>query len=339
MRNWRHARRPPACEDAAEALPGDAEMLGERFCRGETAAFDEALRRICPRLARRLGRAYGDLLRPEESRDLVVEALEQAFLDHTAYDPARPLEPWLWTLANHRAADFARSRAPRRKARTASQPDPADHAEVAADAPAPREVATSPERLAMLPAPIAPDPEGLAAVGDENWGEKRRELVDLALAAIAPEHREAALAWAWSLDGKLHARQLAAENGVTARAIRKRKARAFVLLEAELRRLGIGRFLRPGSASAVYSNRGAADAENGERRTENGERRTENGERRTENGERRTENHCSRGASDRVRLRRITGCRPSVLKQGYHRGTGVWRDGEVKAKCLGAPRR
>ena len=279
MSEFKHAPRPSADGDVSRPADGASQALGQRFHCGDQDSFREALRDLCPRVARWLRRKYGGLLQKRDCEDIAAEALEDAFECCAQYQPDQgPLLPWLVTIADHLAAHSLRG-----KRRSGGR---CPHGE-----PPPREIATEPERLAEVRDPHALDPAALDISDEPNRAETLRALVHAGLDATGAKYRDVVWAWACSADGTLHADDLAAENHVTRSAIYKRLERGMSLLAAELRRRGAEISLScPHSALSPYSGEEKAQTENGERRTENGERRTENGERRTENGERRTEN-------------------------------------------------
>lgn len=239
------ARRPSPDSEVAEVSFGASETLGERLHQGDLTAFDEVHRDLCPRIGRRLKRKYGRLLRAQEEQAIAVEALEQGFLRRAKYDPARPLEPWLGTIADHRAADLLGSRQKQGR---------------------PLEVAMDPGRLAELHDAKVPDPADFEAFGRPSLAEERRDMVQAALGALPADYRKVAWDWACSPDRKLPVKRLAAEGGVTARAIQKRKARAFAMLETELRRSGVENLLRQVRTQPYIVIEGQ-ETENGERRT------------------------------------------------------------------------
>ena len=112
--------------DNAESL----EALAARSRDGSSAAFNELAARVSAPLARYLrGRGAS----PQDAEDLAQEALFKAYRNLHRYDPARPFEPWLRTIAARLAADHAERRG-RERAVASLDHDPAGPAARGADA-------------------------------------------------------------------------------------------------------------------------------------------------------------------------------------------------------------
>jgi len=79
---------------------------------GDADAFNDGLRACLPRLYR-----YACRLCPsrEAAADVVQDAVLRALERRAAYDPARPLLPWVLTLVRHAVVDRARSFDPFRR--------------------------------------------------------------------------------------------------------------------------------------------------------------------------------------------------------------------------------
>lgn len=206
---------PPA--DRVSSSPAEAGLaLCQRFRQGHSAAPAEVLRELGAIIRARLKRKYQRLLADDRIEQIVLEALDRAWRRHADYDPAKgPLLAWLLAIAEHGAADFCKS--PQGRATLLEQ-------------------ALSAAELAALPDPRALDPSKST---DRTIAEEARELVRQGLAAIDDKYRDVLLAFACAPDGELTSARLAAEEGVSPSAIRKRRQRGLVLLEEQLRRLRI----------------------------------------------------------------------------------------------------
>jgi len=75
------------------------------YAAGDSAAFRELFDRFAPRLGRVIGRGIG---RPEVVRELVQETFLQVHRARADYDPARPLRPWMTTIAMNLRRDYLR---------------------------------------------------------------------------------------------------------------------------------------------------------------------------------------------------------------------------------------
>ena len=72
---------------------------------GDRDAYRQLLQQLIPWLRRVAGRK---LARPEDAEDTVQEVLISLHAIRHTYDPARPLQPWVMTLAQRRIADRLR---------------------------------------------------------------------------------------------------------------------------------------------------------------------------------------------------------------------------------------
>jgi RNA polymerase sigma-70 factor (ECF subfamily) len=99
--------------ESALEKPTDAELF-ERYAAGEEAAFCEIVNRYKQGL-------YAFLKHFLNRRDLVEDVFQETFLQlftsRDSFDPARPLRPWLFTIAANKAKD-----ALRKQRRTAATP-------------------------------------------------------------------------------------------------------------------------------------------------------------------------------------------------------------------------
>jgi RNA polymerase sigma-70 factor (ECF subfamily) len=75
-------------------------------------AFIETVKQLRPSLHRYCARMVGSVL---DGEDIVQEVLFQAYRKLDAFDPARPLAPWLFRIAYNRSIDFLRRRGTREK--------------------------------------------------------------------------------------------------------------------------------------------------------------------------------------------------------------------------------
>jgi RNA polymerase sigma-70 factor (ECF subfamily) len=99
---------PPASDRSVS----DTELL-QRHLQGEAGAFEALVKRYRRELFNFLYRFTGDAALAE---DVFQEALLQLHLSGAAFDPARRLRPWLFTIAANKARDALRSRGRRRAA-------------------------------------------------------------------------------------------------------------------------------------------------------------------------------------------------------------------------------
>src|SRR5262245_1936199 len=83
-------------------------------------AFLETIRNLRPSLHRYCSRMLGSVI---DGEDVVQDALFQAYRGLDAFDPERPLKPWLFQIAHNRCIDVLRRRETRKKAeREAASP-------------------------------------------------------------------------------------------------------------------------------------------------------------------------------------------------------------------------
>ena len=93
--------------DAPPDAPLGADALARAARAGDAAAFDALARRVSPGLMGFLRRRCPT---EQDAEDLRQETLLRAFVNLARYDPARPVGPWLRTLAARLAADRRRGR-------------------------------------------------------------------------------------------------------------------------------------------------------------------------------------------------------------------------------------
>lgn len=95
-----------------------ADPLGALMClaqAGDTAAYDQLLRRCAELIRRFVKRRYPFLAKPD-AEDLVQDILLSVHSVRATYDANRPFNPWLMAIVRNRTADMAR-RYTRRSAR------------------------------------------------------------------------------------------------------------------------------------------------------------------------------------------------------------------------------
>jgi RNA polymerase sigma-70 factor (ECF subfamily) len=108
---------------------------------GDRDAYRALLEDIRGALTGFLRRRLGD---PEEVADVVQETLVSVHRARHTYDPARPFEPWLFTIARHTLVDHMRRRM--RQTRWEVLADPTD-AVAPEESPVPERLAGALERL------------------------------------------------------------------------------------------------------------------------------------------------------------------------------------------------
>ncbi len=85
----------------------DEQRLAERATRGDAQAFTELVSRY-QHAVYRLCLRYG----AEEAQDLAQETFMRAFVHRERFDPARPILPWLLTIARRLCIDRIRKHKP-----------------------------------------------------------------------------------------------------------------------------------------------------------------------------------------------------------------------------------
>ena len=216
-------------------VAADKADLAERFRRGDEDCLDDVLRDLCPEIQRALRRKYHDFIARDEAEHITLAALARAWDCRARYDPARgDLGNWLWTIADHFAANFARSASIR--ARGLETPTPQARLEQFVDG-----------RCDFA------DGEGLRGANS-----RLTKLVRECLAALTPGQRFVLIADANYSHGKAPSAQLSRELGISASAIRMLRRRGLRHFAAELRRRGVEKLLAARYAPSVYIGRGAA---------------------------------------------------------------------------------
>lgn len=179
-----------------------------RASRGDHAAFTALMTRTKADLYRFVRRYVGD---EDEAHDVLQEAYASAWLAIRRYDPARPFDVWLRSIAVNKCRDWGRKRAVRRVVRGVLGLDASETEAVGDDAPAP----------------------------DARIDDRRRMAVVQRAVADLPDALKAPLLLA-TLEGRSHA-ETAAILGVTPKAVETRIARARQRLAAALDSDGVGR--------------------------------------------------------------------------------------------------
>ncbi|MDP3801910.1 RNA polymerase sigma factor [Brevundimonas sp.] len=85
--------------------------LSARAAGGDRAAFSELMRQTTAALFRLVRRYVGD---EEEALDLLQDTYAAAWINIRRYDPARPFEVWIRTIALNKCRDWSRRRFVRR---------------------------------------------------------------------------------------------------------------------------------------------------------------------------------------------------------------------------------
>lgn len=172
---------------------GAEESIETRAASGDRAAFSALMTGTKADLYRFIRRYVGD---EDESHDLLQETYAAAWLSIRRYDPARPFDIWLRSIALNKCRDWGRRRAVRRVVRGVMGVDAPDAAAVGEDVPA-AEVRLDAQR---------------------RYQQMQRALVDL------PDTLKGPLLLS-ALEGRSHA-EIAAILGVTTKAVETRIARA-----------------------------------------------------------------------------------------------------------------
>jgi RNA polymerase sigma-70 factor, ECF subfamily len=106
-------------QEPMERLDGGWEALMARAQAGDARAYDALLRQVLPFLRAVCRRRLGSSTEAEEAVQDALLTIHR--LRHT-YDPARPLQPWLATIADRRAVDRLRRSGRRARHETVLEP-------------------------------------------------------------------------------------------------------------------------------------------------------------------------------------------------------------------------
>ena len=172
---------------------GDDDSIEVRAAGGDQAAFTALMTATKAELYRFVRRYVGD---EAEAYDVLQEAYASAWLAMRRYDPARPFDVWLRSIALNKCRDWSRRRAVRRVVRGVMGLDAPEATSVGDEAPMPEALLDDQRRAAAL----------------------QRALRDL------PDTLKAPLLLA-TLEGRSHA-EIAAILRITPKAVETRIARA-----------------------------------------------------------------------------------------------------------------
>ena len=93
-------------DPATDLAPPSDEALMSRYREsGQTADFNELIRRYERELYRYLARYLGD---PAQAEDVFQNTFLQVHLKRGLYEDGRPFRPWLYAIATHQAVDTLR---------------------------------------------------------------------------------------------------------------------------------------------------------------------------------------------------------------------------------------
>lgn len=182
---------------------GADQSIEVRAAGGDRAAFTVLMTATKADLYRFIRRYVGD---EAEAHDVLQEAYASAWLAMRRYDPARPFEVWLRTIALNKCRDWSRRRAVRRVVRGVMGLDAPEATAVGDETPSPETRLDDQHRARALQRGLSDLPDALKA--------------PLLLAA---------------LEGRPHA-EIAAILGITPKAVETRIARARKTLADSLAR-------------------------------------------------------------------------------------------------------
>lgn len=180
---------------------GAEQSIEARAATGDRAAFTALMAATKADLYRFVRRYVGD---ESEAHDVLQESYASAWLALRRYDPARPFDVWLRSIALNKCRDWGRRRAVRRVVRGVMGLEAPEAAAVGDDAPSPETRLDDQRRAEAL----------------------QRALRDL------PDALKGPLLLA-TLEGRSHA-EIASILGITPKAVETRVARARKTLTAAL---------------------------------------------------------------------------------------------------------
>ena len=187
--------------------------LAEQLTIGEPEVVNALLEAFGPSIQRRLGRRYRGVLRPGEIEDVLMIAVEKAWIRRARFDPSRgTLGGWLWRIAERVAADMFRTPWCQGRLRE-------------------REIAS---RQFEAPAAAAGDHVSEGDPAASTMSRPAVEALRAALDRLPAGHRRILLSDAEAPGGTAPSEALAAELRVTASAVRSRRHRALARLRREL---------------------------------------------------------------------------------------------------------
>ena len=134
--------------------------LPTRAANGDRSAFSELMRETRTALFRFVRRYVGD---EQDALDLLQETYAAAWISIRRYDPARPFEAWLRTIALNKCRDWSRRRFVRRIVRGATDLSSPQAMAVPDEAMAPDEQIDAARNLAQLNLEVSRLPAHLKA--------------------------------------------------------------------------------------------------------------------------------------------------------------------------------
>ncbi len=176
--------------------------LSARAANGERTAFSELMRQTKAALFRVIRRYVGD---EQEAWDLLQETYAAAWISIRRYDPARPFEAWLRTIALNKCRDWSRRRLVRRLIRGGLD-------------------LSSPEALAV--------PDGAESADDRMETARRLSRLNEEMSRLPPHLKAPLLLTA--LEGRSQS-EAAGILGISVKAVETRVARARRRLSDALR--------------------------------------------------------------------------------------------------------
>ncbi len=137
---------------------GGEQSIEVRAAGGDRAAFTALMSATKGDLYRFIRRYVGD---EAEAHDVLQEAYASAWLAMRRYDPARPFEVWLRSIALNKCRDWGRRRAVRRVVRGVMGLDAPEATAVGDDAPTPEARLDDQRRAAALQRALSDLPDAL----------------------------------------------------------------------------------------------------------------------------------------------------------------------------------
>jgi len=139
---------------------GADQSIEVRAAGGDRAAFTELMTATKADLYRFIRRYVGD---EAEAHDVLQEAYASAWLAMRRYDPARPFDVWLRSIALNKCRDWSRRRAVRRVVRGVMGLDTPEATAVGDDAPAPEARMDDQRKATNLQSALSDLPDALKA--------------------------------------------------------------------------------------------------------------------------------------------------------------------------------
>ena len=139
---------------------GTGQTIETRAAAGDPAAFTALMTATKADLYRFVRRYVGD---EAEAHDVLQEAYASAWLAMRRYDPARPFDVWLRSIALNKCRDWSRRRAVRRVVRGAMGLDAPEATAVGDEMPAPEVRLDDQRRVETLQRALSNLPDALKA--------------------------------------------------------------------------------------------------------------------------------------------------------------------------------